>query len=218
MLSHGLSLNHTFMISYAKKLQKMKINAILFDFHGGGYDTLSSGRIEDMSLITEIDDLNNVIDYVKTWDFINPDKIYLAGHSQGGFISSIVAPKRCDINAIFLFAPAYVILDDVENTENMRPKNVLRLMDELGDKYINDAKKIKLPDDIQGYTGNVLIFHGKLDERVPVKYAYEAFNTYNDDNCELIIFDDEEHRFTDKTKDIVVEKIKEKIDMISNIK
>ena len=41
--------------------------------------------------------------------------------------------------------------------------------------------------------------------RVPISYAHDAFDAYSD--CELIVFDDEEHRFTDKTKDIVVMKI-----------
>ncbi|MCI5866695.1 MAG: alpha/beta fold hydrolase [Methanosphaera sp.] len=204
ILSHGLSLNHTFMIAYAQKLQSMGVAAFVFDFRGGGYDSLSDGKICDMTLTSEVEDLECVIEFIKDLEFINNDSIYLAGHSQGGFISSLVANKRSDINALFLFAPAYVIVDDMTNTT--RPKNVLELMPEhLGDTYINDALSVNLYDDIDDFKNHVIIFHGKKDMRVPISYAHDAFDAYSD--CELIVFDDEEHRFTDKTKDIVVMKI-----------
>lgn len=201
------------MTSYAQKLQDKQITAVVFDFPGGGYNIKSSGKIEDMSLLTEINDLNQVIDYIKTFNFIDPNQIYLAGHSQGGFISSLIAVERSDINALFLFAPAYVIVDDVCEVK-MRKKNVLTLMDELGSKYINDAKKVNFPLDIKEYDKPVIIFQGKKDTRVPEEYAYKASEAYGD-NCELIIFDEEEHRFTDKTKNIIVTIIKDTINTIN---
>lgn len=209
ILSHGLSLNHTYMKPYAEKLLKYNIPSFIFDFRGGGYGCLSDGKISDMSLYTEITDLNKVIDTIKTFNCIDKNKIYLAGHSQGGFISSLVAAKRInEIQGLFLFAPAYVICDDVKNMTNMRKKNVLTLMPEYTkETYITAAKKVKLYDDITPFNKEVHIFHGKKDSRVPLSYATEASNEYS--NCNLTIFNNEEHRFTDKTKDIVVEKIHE---------
>ncbi len=207
ILSHGLSLNHTFMIPYAEKLESMGIASILFDFRGGGYGCKSDGKISEMSLLTQMDDLNAVIDMVQELEFVDNDQLYLAGHSQGGLISSLVAPSRSnEIKSLFLFAPAYVIVDDVINLKNMREKNVMTLMPEhLGDIYIEGASCINLYDDIKDFTGDVFIFHGKLDSRVPLEYAQRANDAYS--NSQLIVFDDEEHRFTDKTKSSVVAKI-----------
>lgn len=207
ILSHGLSLNYTYMIPYAKKLLNYGIASVVFDFRGGGYDCKSDGKISEMSLLTEIDDLNCVIDNVKKLDFVDSNKLYLAGHSQGGLVSSLLAPSRSkDIAALFLFAPAYVIPDDTRNLTNMREDNVLNLMPEyLGEKYINDSLSINLYDDIKSYKKPVYIFHGKLDQRVPVSYAINADKAY--DNSSLLIFDNEPHRFSDETKNIVVSKI-----------
>lgn len=211
ILSHGLSLNHTFMTAYAEKLLDYGIASYLFDFRGGGYDSRSDGEISDMSIQSEVDDLNCVIDMVKSLDFADNSRLYLGGHSQGGLVSSLVAARRLsDICGLFLFAPAYVIPDDVTDLSNMREMNVLNLMPEyLGKTYIDSARSINLYDDITGFTKPVFIFHGRLDKRVPVRYAVEADEAYS--NSTLIIFDDEEHRFTDRTKDTVVAKINEVI-------
>ena len=113
ILSHGLSLNHTFMKAYAEKLQKEDIISFIYDFRGGGYDSKSSGKISDMTIDTEKEDLINVLNYLKDMDCIDDEKIYLAGHSQGGLVSSLVAVDvENQIGGLFLFAPAYVIPDD----------------------------------------------------------------------------------------------------------
>lgn len=210
ILSHGLSLNHTFMKPYAEKLLKYNIASFIFDFRGGGYGCLSSGKISDMTLNSEVRDLMSVIDFIKSLKSIDNDRIYLAGHSQGGFVSSLVGAKRVsEIRALFLFAPAYVICDDVRETTK-REKNVLNLMPEhTKDTYIKCAKNVNLYNDITDYNKCVYIFHGKMDSRVPISYSYEACKAY--DNCKLIVFDNEEHRFSDKTKDVVVKKMSEVI-------
>ncbi len=207
IISHGLSLDHTFMKEYAQKLLKHNIASILFDFRGGGYDSKSDGKISDMSILTEIDDMNAVIDLALSCDFVDKDQIYLAGHSQGGLVSTLVAPKRVDqIQNLFLFAPAFVITDDVNNIDDMREDSIMTLMPEyLGDTYINGAKTINLYDDVVSYPKRVYIFHGRKDKRVPVNYSIEANQVY--DNSELIIYEDQQHRFDDSTKDLVVDKI-----------
>ena len=212
ILSHGLSLNHTFMIPYAEKLLKKNIVSVVFDFRGGGYDSKSDGNISDMTLNSEMDDLNQVLDFVRTLDYVDKDNIYLAGHSQGGLISSLIAPTRSnDIRGLFLFAPAYVIPFDVkEYPDNMREKNVMRLMPEyLGTTYVESVNSIDVYNTISRYDGDVYIFQGKKDTRVPVSYVIKAGDVLS--NSHLILFDEEEHRFTDETKDVVVDRISEVI-------
>ena len=210
ILSHGLSLNHTFMKSYAEKIVNENIIVFIYDFRGGGYDSKSSGKISDMTIDSEKEDLKRVLNYLKNYNYVDSGRIYLAGHSQGALVSSLVAPDVEDfIQGLFLFAPAYVIPDDMYENPR-REKNVLNLMPEhLGLKYIECAKKINLYDDIENFNKIVYIFHGENDLRVPVKYAIEASKHYP--NCELIVYPNQEHRFTEDTKDDVVSYIKKEV-------
>lgn len=210
ILSHGLSLDYTIMIPYAEKLYKKGIASFAYDFRGGGYDCHSDGKISDMTIRTEMDDLNFVIDSLKGEDFIDEDKIYLAGHSQGGLVSSLVAPTRNDIKALFLFAPAYEIPDDMKEKDNPSQMNVLNLMPEyLGEKYISCAININVFEEIKGYDGNVYIFHGVEDKRVPMDYSVKAEKVY--ENCTVYLYEEGEHRFSDEIKDDIVSIIAEKL-------
>lgn len=208
ILSHGLSLNYTLMIPYAEKLYKKGIASFAYDFRGGGYDCHSDGKISDMSIHTEIDDLNFVIDSIKKEDFVDKEKIYLAGHSQGGLVSSLVAPTRDDIKSLFLFAPAYEIPNDIKERDNKGEMNVLNLMPEhLGETYISSAEKLNVFEDIKGYTNHVYIFHGVEDKRVPIEYSVKTDKIY--ENSTVYAYEDGEHRFSDEIKEDVVNIISE---------
>ena len=203
ILSHGLSLDYTIMIPYAEKLYEKGIASFAFDFRGGGYDCHSDGKISDMTIHTEMEDLNFVIDSLKKEDFVDEEEVYLAGHSQGGLVSSLVAPTRDDIKALFLFAPAYEIPDDMKEKDNPSQMNVLNLMPEyLGEKYIDCAINIDVFEEIKGYEGNVYIFHGIEDKRVPIEYSIKADKVY--EKSTVYLYEEGEHRFSDEIKDDVV--------------
>lgn len=203
LLSHGLSLDYTLMIPYAEKLYKNGIASFAYDFRGGGYDCHSDGEISDMTIHSEMEDLNFVIDSIKEEDYVDCDKIYLAGHSQGGLVSSLVAPNREDIRSLFLFAPAFEIPDDIRQRDNPDQMNVLNLMPEyLGEKYISSVEKLNVFEDIKGYTNPVHIFHGVEDKRVPIDYSVRADKVYED--CTVYAYEEGEHRFSDEIKDDVV--------------
>jgi predicted esterase len=198
------------MIPYAEKLYKKGINTYIYDFRGGGYNSKSDGKISDMTIDTEKDDLNFIIDSLKKEDFVDEEHIYVGGHSQGGLVSSLVAPTRDDIKALFLFAPAYEIPDDMKEKDTPGQMNVLNLMPEyLGEKYINCAINIDVFEEIKGYRGDVYIFHGVEDKRVPVEYSIKADKVY--ENSLVYLYEEGEHRFSDEIKDDVVQIISEKI-------
>ena len=210
ILSHGLSLDHTLMIPYAEKLYSKGINTYIYDFRGGGYNSKSDGKISDMTIETEKDDLNFIIDSLKNEDFVDEENIYVGGHSQGGLVSSLVAANRDDVKALFLFAPAYEIPDDMKEKDNPKTMNVLNVMPEyLGEKYINAAINIDVFNEIKDYEGEVYIFHGVEDKRVPIEYSITADKVFK--NSTVYAYEEGEHRFTDEIKDDVVNIIAEKI-------
>lgn len=208
ILSHGLSTDHRIMEPYAERLYEKGINSYVYDFRGGGYNSKSDGKISDMTLDTEKEDLCFVIDSLKEEDFVDEENIYVAGHSQGGLVSSLVAPIRNDIRALFLFAPAYEIPDDMKEKDNPQYYNVLNVMPEyMGDNYINCAIKIDVFEEIKGYTDPVYIFYGMEDKRVPMKYIVKADEVY--ENSIVYLYEKGEHRFIDIIKDDVVNIISE---------
>lgn len=93
----------------ANDLEAAGIASIRFDFNGHGE---SEGRFQDMTVPNEIEDAKKVFNFVK--DMNRFSSISIAGHSQGGVVSSMVAGElgADNIKAVALFAPAAVLRDD----------------------------------------------------------------------------------------------------------
>jgi uncharacterized protein len=74
-------------------------NVLRFDFSGSGD---SEGDFSEMSPLTEMEDLNAVID----WTYQNgADHVGLLGLSLGGAVSILTAAKRKDITALAAWSP-----------------------------------------------------------------------------------------------------------------
>ena len=95
--SHGLGATYRACGDYADELEELGIATICFDFRGGSNRSKSDGKTTEMSFLTEMEDLETIIEKVKTWDFIDQDNIILMGSSQGGAVSALVSAKRNDI-------------------------------------------------------------------------------------------------------------------------
>lgn len=87
ILSHGFMGNYQTIKKYAIAFTKMGFAALIFDFNGGGIRCHSEGKTEDMSVLTEVEDLKAVIKAASAFSFINKDELTLVGFSQGGFVS-----------------------------------------------------------------------------------------------------------------------------------
>ena len=65
-----------------------------------------------MTVLTEADDLESVLDEMKKQDFVALNKIYLSGGSQGGLISILVGERRQkEIKGLILYCAGLAILD-----------------------------------------------------------------------------------------------------------
>ena len=57
-----------------------------------------------MSVLTEVKDLESVLDYAINREYANPNDIVVMGCSQGGFVSALVAAKeKYNINKLILY-------------------------------------------------------------------------------------------------------------------
>ncbi|VAW62928.1 Dipeptidyl aminopeptidases/acylaminoacyl-peptidases-like [hydrothermal vent metagenome] len=53
----------------------------------------------------EVDDVLSALAYLKTVDYVDPQQIYLGGHSTGGTLALLVAESSSDFKAVFAFGP-----------------------------------------------------------------------------------------------------------------
>ncbi len=79
----------------------------------GGND--NPGRVE--GFMGEVDDVLAAADYLAEQDFVDPDRIYLGGHSTGGTMVLLTAASSDRFRACFAFGP----VDDVSGYGNDLP-------------------------------------------------------------------------------------------------
>lgn len=188
IVSHGFASNMLITFNYAKIFAKAGYVAFLYDFCMSG-SGISSGKSTGMSILTEKENLLDLIDYVRTLDFVDENHLSLAGCSQGGLVTSIAAAERESmIERIFLYYPALCIPDDARRgnmiTAKFDPDNVpetfYALSVKLGRKYVEDAKTFSDLSDICRFKKPVLIVHGIEDTLVNINYSRVASKIFND--------------------------------------
>ncbi|MEE1295420.1 MAG: alpha/beta fold hydrolase [Bifidobacterium sp.] len=200
IFSHGFGSNHAAGSSYGKHFAERGIAFYEFDFRGGSLGgNKSDGTPKDESVVTEMHDLEAVMDEAAGWDFVDPSRIILLGQSQGGCVSALVAGEEpAKVHALMLEYPALCIehdalerypgLKDIAGTNPMFNGMV------VGSRYYTDLRGLDIYDTIAKYTGPVLILHGDDDTIVNISYSQRAAKEYTD--CRFRVMDKQGHGFT----------------------
>ena len=198
ILAHGFNGNFDKVEPYARAFAENGIAACEFDFIGGGEGSRSEGSIRNMSVLTEAADLNAVIDSLKQRKEFDPERVFLLGRSQGGFVTAYIAEERPqDIRAMILLFPGFVISDDMReiapNPEEI-PETLELMGATIGRIYLEDAISVDIYEKMGNYSGDVLIFHGTADNIVPISYSERAVTAFP--SAELVIIEGAGHGFT----------------------
>lgn len=195
IMSHGLG-SRAEMVERAQWPQAMLEQGFVvyaFDFCGGSPKSNSDSDYYHMSVKTEISDLCAVMDFVENKRYVDKDRLFLLGQSQGGFVTAMTAAARPDeVRAMILVYPALCIVDDlhdyISDIEDVTGDTVETAMGTLGACYAIDAWDIDVMTEIAAYTGDVLIIHGLNDKTVPYSYSLDAIeNAYGEGASELLI-------------------------------
>lgn len=217
IVSHGFMANQDTVKTYTKTLARMGYAAYCYDFCGGcaGGRGKSDGATTDMSVLTEVRDLEAVIAYVQSLDYTG-DTLLLAGCSQGGFVSALTGAKHPEqVSKLVLFYPALCIPDDARAGRMMfakfDPKNLPEQINcgpmKLGKCYPADVMDMDPVAAISSYAGPVLIIHGTKDKIVDYAYSRKAAAAYP--NARLVTIENGAHGFTGKHDEIAIDALKE---------
>ncbi|HED34113.1 MAG TPA: DUF2974 domain-containing protein [Gammaproteobacteria bacterium] len=142
----------------------------------------------------EVDDVLAALAYLKTVDYVDPEQIYLGGHSTGGTLALLVAESSRDFKAVFAFGPredpvvyssSNVLYDSNNETENKLRAPVHYLSDITSPTYV-----------IEGAYGNIAALRTLRDvskndkiKFIPIRYAdhFEPLSPINSFIAERIM-------------------------------
>ena len=209
---HGLGGVHEGSRDFAEVLASNNIATYIFDFMGGSYESKSDGQTTEMSVLTEAADLEAVIDELAKDTRIN--KVFLAGKSQGAFVSTIVASRRPEqIAGLIGLYPGYILSEAVE--EEMKkfdeiPETYELLWLKVGSIYIKDLLKTPIYDMMKDYDGDVLLIHGDKDEIVTLESVEKANRNFP--HSKLVVLKDAKHGFHGPERSAVIEMVLEFIE------
>lgn len=179
IFSHGFNENYRSFEHHGKGFAEAGIACILFDFCGGGTGSLSDGALEEMTVLTEMEDLETMIQFVSTLDYVDTKRLFLLGESMGGFVSACVAAGMAErIRALILWYPAFVIPDDSRRRLELGDHTCFGL--KISPEFNQTAADIDIYHRMESYTGPVKIIHGDEDAVVPLEYSKRAVTVLKD--------------------------------------
>lgn len=189
----------------ADDLEAAGIASIRFDFNGHGK---SEGNFQDMTVLNEIEDAKKVFEYVR--DMRGVTSVAIAGHSQGGVVTSMVAGQLGveNFKAIALMAAAAVLRDDAirgniftDHYDSINPPEYVKIFNglKLGRNYIKTAQSLPIYETAANYQGPVFIIHGLSDIVVPYTYSLRYQEIYNG-SAQIEFLEGFDHGFTQNEK------------------
>lgn len=203
IIGHGFGSSYTATAEDARRFAEAGIASYVFDFCGGAPDSRSDGSMLDMSVLTELEDMETVLDGIKEYAFVNEDSLFLMGESQGGLVAALLAAKRdTDVRGLILFYPAFVIPDNARaqySNVSEIPETAGALWMTVGKRYYADILDMDVWEEIGRFEKNVLLVHGDADRLVPVSYSEQAEEVYP--SSELVIIKGAGHGFAESELD-----------------
>ncbi|EOS61344.1 hypothetical protein C815_00519 [Firmicutes bacterium M10-2] len=223
IVCHGFMAFQDTVKQYAVELAKMGYLTYTFDFCGGSViKGKSDGSTTEMSVLTEVKDLESVVDYAISRKYADQKNIVVMGCSQGGCVSALFAAKeKYHVNKLILFYPAFCIPDDAREGKMMfakfDPDNLPEIIRcgpmKLGKCYVEDVIKMDPFEEIKEYKKDVLIVHGAKDKIVNISYSERAFDVYKSSapnrNVRFEIIKNGKHGFSGKSDKMAKEILKD---------
>lgn len=192
---------HFIFVKLSRILAERGIASVRFDFGGSGE---SDGDFVDMTVSKELDEAKAILDYAKSLDFVDKNKIGILGLSLGGAVASMLAGDRKeDIQSLCLWAPAGNIREIVKNREKNEKEGLKKLNEKgywdagglmLGMGFLNDIGNLDVFGRASSYDKNILLIHGGNDETVSYNVSKKYMDIYGE-KAAFHILNEADHTF-----------------------
>lgn len=203
VVSHGFGGTCRDNLDHAAAFASRGYLVCCIDFRGGSPWSSSGGDMRDMSVLTEAEDLEAVLDDIRGRPDVDPGRVFLFGESQGGFVSAYVAAEHPDeVRGLVLLYPAFVIRHDAEGMtmpDGSIPDRPSLFGMPIGRRYVEDALSFDIYDMLGSYRGPVLIMHGDRDRIVPIAYSERAVRIFP--SAELVVMEGQGHGFSGSARE-----------------
>ncbi|GEM_PF-40394 len=167
LMSHGFNGSVRETVKYAECMASNGVAAVIFDFCGGGMNSRSDGKTTDMSVYTEVADLEAVTDMIKRLPNIDSDRIMLLGCSQGALVSTMTAYANPGAyKALILIYPALGIpasADRMLESTKDNPEQFEFWGMKMSQKYYRSIKGIDAEAELKELKIPVLVVYGEDD-------------------------------------------------------
>jgi alpha/beta superfamily hydrolase len=177
----------------AQQLAKKGIASVRFNF-GGTKD--SDGEFDNMSVLTELADAEAILEYAKSLEFTDPNRIGAMGMSMGGVVCSLLAGMREeDLSAICLWAPAACMTDDAKagrvgsisfDVADPPEKLALDRGFTVGRIFMKDAMNLDIYGTAKNFRKKVLLIQGEKDPVVDIRCAKRYMDSYRNGKLEIL--------------------------------
>jgi pimeloyl-ACP methyl ester carboxylesterase len=176
--------------SLAENLPDEDFNTLEFDFSGHGE---SEGNIVESTITKQLSDLKSVIDYFKF------EKVILVGNSFSVIAALAFAELHSDLVSGLVLISGRA--DYLKFCDNTRKDNYKLFGDDfLDEDYLADYMKYNPLEAINKLNIPVAIVHGTCDDVIPFSDAKNFFDVCPSLSKELISIKDGAHRFDDKSR------------------
>ena len=185
ILLHGYTghMEEPHILAISQAVTQLGWAVLRIELYGHGK---SGGTFYEHTVLKWMSEMMTVIDYARKLDFVS--SLYLAGHSQGGFVTAMAGAMKEDVlKAILLLSPALMIPEDSRKGHvlgtTFDPDHIPDTVHMDGDRllsgnYMRAARTVQVEPAMTSFRKPVLIVHGDEDESVPVQCAIDAAKVY----------------------------------------
>lgn len=216
IFSHGYGGTHSIGAPYAQALAQKGFVVYCYDFRGGSNSSRSDGSPLEMSVFTEKADLEAVLSLIQSLDYVDRERIFLMGTSQGGMVSAMTgAAHPEEVRGMMLLYPAFCIPENARaqfsTLESVPDQVSFFSWLTVGRRYVEDVWDYDVYADVATYEKNVLILHGDQDGIVDIAFSQRAVEAYP--AAELKVIQGAGHGFSGGNFDLAMDYI---LDYLSN--
>jgi dipeptidyl aminopeptidase/acylaminoacyl peptidase len=192
-LMHGWGGNAGQMLPFAALLHRAGFACLLLDARNHGHS--DSDTFSSMPRFAE--DLERGLDWLARQPRIDPQRLFLLGHSVGAGAALLVASRRHDLAGVIsiaAFAHPVELMRRQMRSHHIPYLPVGWLVLRYIERTIRASYEAIAPcHTIRLMSCPVLLIHGEQDARVPVADALRIYRNRRDDRVELLLLPDVGH-------------------------